>query len=71
MALTPEEKRRELRLRRKAQRQDLELRRNKTRDPDAPGFGLWQLWKVSRRGLSRPVTRGWLSLDGIEKELTK
>ncbi len=63
------DKAREVRLRRKAAHQGLELRRNRVRDPDAPNFGSYQLWKVSTRGLSRPVT-GHVSLDEIERELT-
>ena len=63
-------KSREVALRRKAQRQGLELRRNRSRDPDAPAFGLYQLWRVSTRGIARPVVKGWHTLDDIEGQLT-
>jgi hypothetical protein len=66
-----ETKARENRLRRKAQRQGLELRRNKIRDTDAPGYGMYQLWRTSTRGLAKPVGGNvWRDLDGIERQLT-
>jgi hypothetical protein len=67
----PTFKTRELRARRKAQHQGLELRRSRTRDPDAPEHGRYQLWRTSTRGLSAPTTRHWLTLDEIEQELTR
>jgi hypothetical protein len=66
-----EAKARENRLRRKAAHQRLELRRNKVRDIDAPGYGMYQLWRTSVRGLAKPVGGNvWRTLDEIEAQLT-
>jgi hypothetical protein len=66
----PAFKAREAKARRKAQRLGYELRRNRVRDPDAPHYGEYQLWRVSTRGLAKPVVPGWLTLDEIEEALT-
>jgi hypothetical protein len=60
----------EARLRRKAARRGLELRRSRTRDEDAPDFGKYRLYRRTFRGGDMPVT-GWLDLAAIEEELRR
>ena len=66
----------EARLRRKAERQGLILKKCRRRDPDAPGYGLYALVD-QRTGLSiysQPFTHDWdgvhtLTLEEVEKAL--
>jgi hypothetical protein len=67
---SPEHKAAEARLRRRAARLGLELRRSRTRDETAPEFGKYQLWRRTHRGTLAAVTE-WCSLDEIEQELTR
>jgi hypothetical protein len=59
------EKARELRLRRKAERQGYKLVKSRLRDPDATGYGTFTL--TSAKG--RPRT--FKSIDEVEKFLTR
>lgn len=64
-----DDKAREARARRRAQRHGLVLIRNKARSADAPNRGLYQLQRVTERsGVTRRVT-GWLDLPGVEAHL--
>jgi hypothetical protein len=56
----------ENRLRRKAERQGLTLRKSRLRDPHATGYGLWYLVKNPS---GKPVLTG--TLDDIEAYLTR
>jgi hypothetical protein len=62
---------REARARRAAQRQGLELRKARTRDPHAPDYGRYWLDKLTTHGNRRPVTgRAGVTLDEIEQHLS-
>jgi hypothetical protein len=61
-----DDKVRENRLRREADRQTLELHRSRTRDPRATDYGLYRL-NVKYSSLDDPVAEG--SLDDMERYL--
>jgi hypothetical protein len=66
-----DEKAREVRLRNKAQRHGQVLRRSRSRSTDAPEYGKYRLYSVSKsRRIEHPAT-GWLTLDQIETELAR
>jgi hypothetical protein len=66
-----ENKAKEVRLRRMAERHRLELRRSRVRDPHAPTFGLYFLYKLAPPKKWRLITAPeGLTLDEIENILT-
>lgn len=65
---------RENRLRAKADRMGLILRKSKRRDPDAVDFGLYALIDQQHGGAIHPegpVSPFWLTLDEVEEWLTE
>lgn len=62
-----EEKARENRVRRMAERQGLSLRRSRRRDPYATGFGNY--WLVDEQDIQIIGDRSGVSLDEIEEYL--
>jgi hypothetical protein len=68
--MTPEDKAREVALRRRAKRAGLVLYRSAARRTDDPTRGLYQLGELSTRGRVHPIT-GWTDLDGIDQELRR
>jgi hypothetical protein len=65
-----DEKAREARARRKAERAGLILRRSRSRSADSPTFGRYRLVTLSARGKDKPETP-WLDLPGIETALDR
>ena len=65
-----EEKAHENRLRYRAQKAGLVLRRSPARREADPSRGKYRLYERSTRGKEHPVTE-WLDLDGIEQELRR
>lgn len=59
------EKARELRLRRKAERQGYKLGKSRLRDPDATGYGTYTLTPAKGR------PRTFKSIDDVEQFLTR
>ena len=71
--MTYEDKVRENRLRRKADRMGLRLLKSRRRDPDAIDFGLYALVTVDVGGTIHPegpISPYVLDLDGVEEWLT-
>lgn len=68
-----EEKVRENRLRRMAERQDLRLVKSRTRDPRATGYGCWMIVDVDANAAVAGVGatgRPDFSLEDVERYLT-
>jgi len=59
------EKARELRLRRKAERQGYKLAKSRLRDPDATGYGTYRLTPAKGKPRTFP------SIDAVEQFLTR
>lgn len=70
MAASTEEKVRENRLRRMAERQGFQLVKSRRRDPLATDYGA--LWLAAQSDLSRPSAWAgpWFTLDDVEAYLT-
>ena len=66
---TPHPRTREMRLRRAAARQGLELKRSRRRDPRALDFGAWWLVNPATGAIVAGDERTGMSLDAVEAVL--